>query len=204
MSHTIPSPEATQRHGERGFSLIEVMVAMSLLLVGLLGLAQVFYLGMMNASTSSAHLIAREKAREAIESVHTARDNRTIAWAQVRNVNPPTCAAIAAAPPQPAVTFLANGGGIFLNGEQELRQAGIDGLVNTGDDAAAGFEELPGPNGRFETTAPTDDVPLNQYWRTVSICDVNPDLRQIQVTVRYRVGTASRSYTLSTNISSFS
>jgi prepilin-type N-terminal cleavage/methylation domain-containing protein len=200
----ISTREMTDRRGERGFSLMEVMVAMSILLIGLLGLAQVFYLGMANASTSSAHLIAREKAREAIESVHTARDTHTIAWNQIHNVAPPACAGVVAAPPQPAVAFTATGGGIFLNGEQELRQAGADGLVNTGDDAAAGYEELPGPNGRYEAAAPTDDVRLDQYWREVAICDVNPDLRQIQVTVRYRVGTTSRRYTLSTYISSFS
>ena len=44
----------------------------------------------------------------------------------------------------------AAGGGVFLNGEQQLRQPGADGLVNTADDAAAGPEELPGANGRFE------------------------------------------------------
>ena len=38
----------------------------------------------------------------------------------------------------------------------------------------------------------------------IQLCDVNPDLRQIQVTVRYRVGSIGRSYTLSTYISSFS
>ena len=59
---------------------------MSILTVGLLGLAQAFYLGMQHMSTSSANLIAREKAREAVESVHTARDTRTITWAQIRNV----------------------------------------------------------------------------------------------------------------------
>ena len=132
---------------QRGFSLIEVVVAMSILLVGLLGLAQVFYLGLVNASTSSSHLIAREKAREAIESVHTARDTRTITWNAIRNVNAPACTPIAAAGAQPAVAFTANGGGVFLNGEQPLRQPSADGLVNTADDAAAGPEELPGANG---------------------------------------------------------
>jgi prepilin-type N-terminal cleavage/methylation domain-containing protein len=196
---------------ERGFSLIEVVVAMSLLLVGLLGLAQVFYLGIVNASTSSSHLIAREKAREAIESVHTARDTRTIAWAAVRNVAAPTCTGIAAVGAQPAVAFTAGGGGVFLNGEQQLRQPGADGLVNTADDAVAGPEELPGANGRFEpgpppaTTSPgDDDVAISQFWRELAICDVNPDLRQIQVTVRYRVGRIERRYTLMTYISSFS
>jgi prepilin-type N-terminal cleavage/methylation domain-containing protein len=196
---------------QRGFSLIEVVVAMSILVVGLLGLAQVFYLGMVNASTSSANLIAREKAREAIESVHTARDTRTIAWTAVRNVNAPACTAIAASGGQPAVAFVGNGGGVFLNGEQQLRLPGADGLVNTADDAAAGPEELPGANGRFDAGPPlavptvaNDDLALSEFWREIAICDINPDLRQIQVTVRYRVGANVRRYTLMTYISSFS
>jgi prepilin-type N-terminal cleavage/methylation domain-containing protein len=210
MSHT-PRSSVTDAPAQGGFSLIEVVVAMSILLVGLLGLAQVFYLGIVNASTSSSHLIAREKAREAIESVHTARDTRTIAWSAVRNVTAPTCTAIAAAGAQPAVAFTATGGGVFLNGEQQLQQPGADGLVNTADDAAAGPEELPGANGRYEPGPPpltpalnNDDRPLDQFWREITICDVNPDLRQIQVTVRYRVGAIERRYTLMTYISSFS
>jgi len=207
------TPTVTMADGpdQRGFSLIEVVVAMSILLTGLLGLAQVFYFGVLNASTSSANLIAREKAREAIESVHTARDTRTITWAAIRNVTPPACPAIAAVGAQPAVAFTASGGGVFLTGEQPLRQPGVDGLVNTADDAAAGPEELPGPNGRFDPgpppatpTAANDDVAITGFWRDLAICDVNPDLRQILVTVRYRVGNAERRYTLTTYISSFS
>ena len=119
MLHTSRCPVA-DAPDQRGFSLIEMIVAMSILLVGLLGLAQVFYLGMVNASTSSAHLIAREKAREAIESVHTARDTRTIAWSAIRNVNAPQpCTATSRRlRAQPAMTFTAVGGGVFLNGEQ--------------------------------------------------------------------------------------
>jgi prepilin-type N-terminal cleavage/methylation domain-containing protein len=206
MPHTSRLPGA-DAPDQRGFSLIEMVVALSILVIGLLGLAQVFYLGMVNASTSSANLIAREKAREAIESVHTARDTRTITWNAIRNVNAPACAPIAAAGAQPAVAFTANGGGVFLNGEQQLRQPGADGLVNTADDAVAGPEELPGPNGKFEPGPPgagSDDIALNQFWRDIAICDVNPDLRQIQVTVRYVVGTTTRTYTLMTYISSFS
>jgi hypothetical protein len=104
----------------------------------------------------------------------------------------------------PAVNLTASGGGIFLNGEQQMRQAGADGLVNTADDAAAGPEELPGRNGRFEAGPPTDDVPLNEFWRTIDICDINDDLRQIIVTIRYRVGANQRTYSLTTYISSFS
>jgi prepilin-type N-terminal cleavage/methylation domain-containing protein len=170
-----------------GFTLIEAMVAMTVLTVGLLGLAQAFYMGMRNMSTSSANLIAREKAREAIESVHTARDTRTISWAQIRNVS---------------------NGGVFLDGAQPLYAAGADGLVNTADDAAAGLEALrdPGPNGIL---GDADDVvtPLNGFTRQIQILELSPvnaDLRQIVVTITYTVGPQRGTYTLRTFISAFS
>src|SRR3954453_19743764 len=101
---------------QSGFSLIETIVAMGILATGLLGLAGVFTMGMAHMATSSANLIAREKAREAVESVHTARDTRTIQWAQIRNVAD---------------------GGVFLNGAKQIHKPGLDGLVNTADDDTA-------------------------------------------------------------------
>ncbi len=72
---------------EAGFSLIETMIAMAILATGLLSLAGVFTMGLNQLSGSSAALIAREKAREAVESVHTARDTRVITWCQIYNVS---------------------------------------------------------------------------------------------------------------------
>ena len=202
MRQPIDSPPPRRRRAEHGFSLLELVVALSILLTGLLGLAQVFYLGMIHSSTSSSHLIAREKAREAIESVHTARDTRTLSWDSVRNLDAPTCTDIpdSETDGRLAVDLTGTGGGIFLNGEQELLKAGPDGLVNTADDDSP--EELPGRNGIFEDAG--DDVALDNFFRTIEICDVNPNLRQIRVTVRYTVGLVGRSYTLTTYISSFS
>lgn len=182
-----------------GFSLIEVVVAMSLLMVGLLGLAQVFYFGVSIVSTSSAQLIAREKAREAIESVHTARDTRVITWAQIRNENNPVCL------PEWGANLVANSGGRFLTDEHDLLAAGPDGLVATDDDA--GTEMTPGPDNMLGTA---DDVALAGFRRQIAICDVqgSPNLRLIAVTVGYNgsgaVGLQRRTYTLITYISSFS
>jgi len=182
--------------GEAGFSLMEVMIAMSILLVGLLGLGQAFYLGLSIAATSSSALVAREKAREAIESVHTARDTHTIVWAQIRNVAPPIAC---------PVGTTAAGGGVFLDGDQAALAPGPDGLVSTNDDT--GHEVSPGPDGLLGTS---DDVPLVGFTRNIAICDVdgNVDLREVVVTIGYNgsnaVGARRREYRLTTFISRFS
>ncbi len=178
---------AAVRAGEHGITLAEVVVAMGVLAFALLGLGQVFVLGLVHLSTSSANLVAREKAREAVESVHTARDTRTIRWDQVRNVDD---------------------GGVFLDGFQALRLAGADGLVNTEDDADEEIEQLrsPGPDGVLGSD---DDVlaPLVGFERQIEILDLDPvnvNLREIRVTVRYQVGAIEREYVLRTYISAFS
>lgn len=181
------SDPAVDAAREEGFSLAEAVVAMAVLAFALLGLAQVFVVGMTHLSTSSANLVAREKAREAVESVHTARDTRTIRWDEVRNVEE---------------------GGVFVDGFQPLRLPGVDGLVNTADDANEDIEQLrtPGPDGVLGTA---DDVltPLEGFERQVEILELDPvntDLREIRVTIRYRVGNIERDYVLRTYISSFS
>ena len=178
-----------------GFSLIEAVTAMFILVVGLLGLMQVFLLGMGHMSTSSSHLVAREKAREAIESVHTARDTHIVTWSQIRNGSAPASGVC------PTGTT-ATGGGIFTNGEVEMRRAGADGLVNTSDDSSAGWETTPGPDNAWGTS---DDQELRGFWRQIDICDVdgNADLRQVLVTIRYTVGAIQRTYRLTTFISRF-
>lgn len=182
------------RQDEGGFSLIEAIVAMGILATGLLGLAGVFTIGMAHMATSSANLVAREKAREAVESVHTARDTRTIVWCQIYNVSSTRtadCAGAAAA--------------VFLDGAQSLKDPGTDGLVNTADDGA--IEKQPGPDGLIGSS---DDVPMTNYTRTIVITNVveasvtNANLKQIVVTINYTVGPVKRVYTLTTYVSAIS
>jgi hypothetical protein len=183
---------------ERGFGLLEAFVAMMIMTVALMALAQVLYAGIAVSATSTPALIAREKAREAVESVHTARDTFVITWAQIRNVGAPAGC--------PAGTT-GNGGGIFIEGnaDDSMQAPGPDGMVNTDDDD--GDEVLPGQDGEFGTA---DDVPLVGFARQMTICDVdgNPDLRQIIVTVTFdgsnQFGERRRQYRLTTLISRFS
>ena len=71
---------------EAGFSLIEVTVGMLLLMIGSLALAGGVAAGARRLTGSQDQLLASQRAAEAAESVFKARDNRTITWAQVRNV----------------------------------------------------------------------------------------------------------------------
>ena len=62
-----------------GFSLLEVMVALSILMVGLLGLAQVFYFGVSIAATSSAPSSrARKRAKRSRASTRRATRGRPV------------------------------------------------------------------------------------------------------------------------------
>lgn len=180
------------RDDARGFTLIEVLVAMVVLMVGLLSLVGVLAVSVRRVGVSSNQLIAREKAREAVESVHSARDTGRTTWGNIQNVS---------------------AGGIFVAGEQDLREPGADGIVNTSDDASAPYQTIrkPGPNGIL---GDGDDevLPLSDFKREVTITTIidpvtsqpNPNLRQIVVKVRYRVDTQWRTYTLTTYVSSFS
>ena len=179
-----------------GFSLIEVIVATGILATGLLTLAGVFSVGLVHMAGSTPALIAREKAREAVESVHTARDTGKLSWDKIANV-------------------VAGGGGVFLKNAQPLLIPGPDGLTNTSDDGyplVGGVVQLEKQAGNDGILGTTDDVPLTLYTREVQITDllnnglstVNTNLRQIKVIVRYQVSGYWRSYTLTTFVSSFS
>ena len=189
--------EEQHNDAEAGFSLIETMIAMAILATGLLSLAGVFIMGLNHLAGSTASLIAREKAREAVESVHTARDTKTIPWCRIRNAGTTTGCADGAA-------------GAFVAGTTNLTTAGADGLVNTSDDGAIENAITPGDD-KVLGTADDKLVPMTTYTRQIEITDVllpngqpNPNLRRLRVVIGYRVGTAVRTYSLTTYISAIS
>jgi prepilin-type N-terminal cleavage/methylation domain-containing protein len=173
---------------ESGFSLLETMIAMSVLTVGMLGAAAVFTQGMQKVTGSPADLIATEKASEAIESVMSARDTRTLTWAQMRNVHGAS----------------GSDGGVFVDDPQPLKLAGVDGILGTADDAVQPVESqiLPGPD-QILGTADDQTQTLDEFTREIKIRDVQQGLRSVEVTITYRVGSAMRTYVLTTYISDY-
>jgi prepilin-type N-terminal cleavage/methylation domain-containing protein len=164
---------------QRGFTIIEVMIAIVVTGIGILTLIAAFATAVAATQNAQENLIARQKTLEAMESVYTARNTAQISFSQISNY--PT--------------------GIFSAGSTQLLCAGPDGLYGTTDDipcaasgpCAAGPECIvtPGPDGILGTA---DDIgmSLSNYTRTIAITNalnsdgtINNTLKQVTVTVSY-------------------
>src|SRR5580658_6166687 len=120
------------RSGQAGFSLAEVMTAMFILSVGLVGMLALFSTAIDNMQGSQEDLICKQKAREAVEAIFTARESAQINFS---NINNNTTA-----------------GGIFVTGFQALGMPGPDGLIGTSDDGPTETMVLPGADGALGTS----------------------------------------------------
>lgn len=193
-----PSIRGNREGGDRGFSLIEVMISITILTIGMLALLGVFAGAVASTSSAQEDLIAKQKAMEAMESLYTARNTQQLGFASIANTNA--------------------AGGIFKIGYQPLLAPGPDGLVGTGDDTSytgcpGGVEciTLPGPDGILGTS---DDVQMSlaNFQRQITITNVllpdgtpNPNLKQVEIDVQYtKPGMQSpRTYTTRAFISSY-
>ncbi len=190
----------SRKSAQSGFTMIETMIAIAIMSIGILTLLASFATAVGATQNAQQNLIARQKALEATESIYTARNTQQVTFSQIANVS---------------------SGGIFTDGQTQLKCAGPDGLVNTTDDlncpaagpCVAGAEcvVLPGPDGVLGTG---DDVAMSlaNFKRQIQIANVlNPDgtlnqtLKQITVTISYTTGTSTvpRTYTVNALISSF-
>ena len=184
------TPQVTGERQFSGFTLIEVMIAAGILVIGLVGLLGMFGHALATVALVKNDLIARQKVREAMEGIYTARNTAQVEFDDIENVSD---------------------GGIFLDGPQSLQLAGDDGLLGTADDGDPEVMLLPGPDGLLGTE---DDVSVSlaRFQRTIAIDPVledddtvNPDIRIVTVTVEYpsAVGGAERSFQVTSYVSRF-
>jgi prepilin-type N-terminal cleavage/methylation domain-containing protein len=168
---------ASIQREERGFTLLEVLIAMAVLVVGLISLAYGIGVGLAVVQMSTMDTIAREKAREAMEDVFTARNTSTINFSQICNIptsgnNPNNC--------------------LFVNGFTPMYTADSSGLVNTTAAATQNVLETyvtPGPDGILGTA---DDVTYNLsgFQRSIQVTAVSSSdgytvLAQVTITILY-------------------
>ncbi|MEP6902541.1 MAG: hypothetical protein ABJA66_12370 [Actinomycetota bacterium] len=190
-----------QKPSERGFSYIDVMIALVILMVGILASAAALTANLVRSYETEKQVIAKQAALSTIESIFSARDiSRTGAvsgWDSVGNVGSNPDAG-------------GNAQGIFLTGFCPIREdMGWDGVAGTSDDAcpAGGACQVAGrPDNTSNVT--------RGFERRVVITDLqDPDRptppqpisrRRIDVTVRYNVNQLQREQTVSTIITNYS
>ncbi len=174
----------------RGFTLIEVMISMVILAVGLLAILALFGQAIAVTQQSQEDQIAKQKAREALEGVYSARNDMSLTFNSIQNMS---------------------NGGIFKDGFQSLYLPGTNGVPGTSADSTTLDRIIyPGPDGALGTG---DDVivPLSNYRRQILITQmlkpdgsVNPDMRKLAVTVRVATpGRGMRDYTVTGYITRF-
>ena len=171
---------------QQGFSLIEVLFSIVIIMTGLLAMLATFAYALSTTQSVQEDQVAKQTAEDTLENIFTARDTQQITFNQIANVS---------------------GGGIFVDGPTNLLDTGPDGLAGTADDVAfnpavtgcplsinpLGVQciKLPGKDGILGTADDTYMV-LGNFQRTIVIANTlnpdgtpNPNLKQITVNVQY-------------------
>ena len=162
-------------NNSEGFSTLEVLAALFVVTIALTSLLALFAYAISTMTLMQDLLIAKQKSRETLESIYTARNTRQITFDMIQNVS---------------------SSGIFLDGYQPLKRpnptgSSGDGLIGTADDGDIETLRLPGPDGYLNTG--DDEVRvLDRFERQIQIdpilyadSTVNPDVRKIMVSIRY-------------------
>lgn len=190
------------RQCEGGFSYIDVMIAVIILMVGVMALAATLTANLVRSYETEKQIISKQLAVSTIESIISARDiNRTDfnnnnlvsnGWVTVANVNP--------GDPQSR--------GIFLNGWTPIREdLGLDGIAGTADDACP-TNSICNVNGN-QNTSPE----LPGFERRIVITNDNDPERpsppnpikrkRIDISIRYRANQVLRQQDVSTMLSDY-
>ena len=83
MVRTMSIPKhrlTTRNYQQRGFALLETLIAIVVLMIGLLAVLATFALAVSNTASVQNDAIARQKAAEALESIYTARQTNQITF----------------------------------------------------------------------------------------------------------------------------
>ena len=159
-------------HNSEGFSTIEVLAALFVVTIALTSLLALFGYAISTMTLMQDLLIAKQKSRETLESIYTARNTSQITFDMIQNVS--------------------DSPGIFLDGYQALERPQADGLIGTADDSGVETLTLPGPDGDLTTTGDNEVRVLDRFERQIQIdpllfadSTVNPDVRKIMVSIRY-------------------
>ena len=147
------SARRAARAGEAGFTLLEAVVAISVLTVGLLGIAAAITYSMATTTRTRDVTQAKQIILSTLEQVTILRDSERLDFAQISN---------------DGVGYFS---GFVSSFAQVTNDPGPDGIHGTQDDVAG------------------DDDPTNDaFKRAIEVSELNPNLKKVVVTIKYRTG----------------
>lgn len=182
-----PEPNLKMQKKQEGFTYIEVMCAMTILLIGILGQLSALSWAVLRQKESEQQNMARQIASSTLESIFAARDlGKAAGIGDWETIN----------------TSDVNGSGIFVPGWNLVRQSGgKDGIRGTSDDAC-------GNNAVCQVDGYVNSSPvINGFERQILIYDVVDGgakvigKRRIEIKIRFTVGQAVRMQSIATVIS---
>jgi prepilin-type N-terminal cleavage/methylation domain-containing protein len=157
----------TKRSTEAGFTLFEMVVAMVVLSVGLLGVASAISYALMASNRGRGVTNAKMLVVSALEQMETLRNTGQLTFAEISNSQV--------------------AGSNFRGFPSDFRDVstvpGPDGVFGTADDLST----APGPDGNYGTTDDVRDMSRARpgVYRQILITELNPLLKKVQVTLRY-------------------
>ena len=165
-----------KRSLESGFSYIDVMIALVILMVGILALLSGISGAVLQARGQEQQLLAKQYATSAMESLMSVKetDPARLGWNAIGNVGSNPINGV----PQ----------GIFLSGYQQVyMDAGPDEVIGTADDTGT---EVEGLQRQIEITDICDPDRPSPICSPPGTMDVK--MRSVAVTVTYWVGALAR------------
>ncbi len=159
------------RTSEKGFSLLEAIVAILIMTIGLIGTAAAITYALQFGAISRNVTRAKLSVIASIEEIESLRNSRRLNYLQIANIgNVDNSDAL-------------NPFNGFADGFQPVSmEPGADGVNGTSDDLR---DE--GPDGRFGTDDDFDNprLALGGYSRKITITDLSKSLKKIEVKIRY-------------------
>ena len=175
---------------EQGFSYIDVMIAVVVLLVGILALLSAITGAVFQSRGQEQQLNAKQIATSTMESImsvkETADVNGRLGWIRIGNVGT-----------NPDVNGISRG--IFVTGFRDVTtDAGADEVIGTADDGGAlvpGFRRQIVISDECDPTRPSYNC---------SPAGTSPvKIRSVEVTITYFVGTVQRQEVLNTILTDY-
>ncbi len=179
-----------RHNSEKGFSYIEVMIAIVILSVGILALLAAISSAVMRSRGQEQQLAAKQIATSTLESIMSAKEtadpDRNLGWLSVGNVGT-----------NPDDDDIMRG--VFVTGMQSvLPGAGPDQVLGTADDNG-----IPIPGVRREIII-TDLCDPDRPSTACTPAGDNPiKMRSVQISVIYYIGTAEFTETINTVLTDY-